>query len=94
MSSKTLTTWKLKKGNEKIKKVNKEFYLGVAFDVTCKADNHILSNILKVSGMIGFMVRNFISRYTNNLFKIYKILIKMNIEHRPGLHYLNKEIDM
>ena len=36
-----------------------------------KADNHILSIISRTNGMIGWMVRNFISKEENIVFKIY-----------------------
>ena len=36
----------------------------LTFDDTFKADNHILSMVLKANGMISWLMRNFISRET------------------------------
>ena len=46
---------------------------GVGFDDTFKTDYYIVS---RANGMIGYMIRNFISRETNVL-KIYKILTRI-----------------
>ena len=51
--------------NREIKLVNEKSDLEVGFDYTLKADNHILSTISRAKGIIGWMVRNFISRETN-----------------------------
>ena len=48
-----------KLSNKEIKKVNEECNLRVGFDETFKADNHILSIVLRPNGIIGCMVRNF-----------------------------------
>ena len=42
--------------NREIEKVNEE--LGIVFYDIFKADNHILSIVLKANGMIGWMVKN------------------------------------
>ena len=48
-----------KLGDGKIKKIYDECDVGVGFDDTFKADNHILSIVAWISGMIGCMVRSF-----------------------------------
>ena len=54
-----------KLSNKEIKKLNEECNQEVGFDNTFKADNYIVSIVSKTNGMIGWMVRNFISRKTN-----------------------------
>ena len=70
-----------KLNNKEINKVNKECNLGVAFVDTFKADNHILSIVLRVNGMIGWIVRNFILREANVVLKIYETLIRSHTEY-------------
>ena len=41
----------------------------LGFDDTCKVDNHILFFVSRANRMIGQMVRNFISREVNVVFK-------------------------
>ena len=48
--------------SKEIKNVNEVCNLGVDFDDTFKADNHILSLVSRANIMIDWMVRNFISR--------------------------------
>ena len=48
--------------------------------ISFKTVNHILSIASMINTMIGGMVRNFISRETNVALKIYKILIRHDIE--------------
>ena len=55
----------------------------LGFDHTLKADNHISFIVLRAKGMIGWMVRNFISREVNVVLKIYKLLIRPYIEYGP-----------
>ena len=54
------------------KKINEENDLG--FVDLFKANNYILSIVSKANGIIGRVVRNFNSRETNVVLKIYKIL--------------------
>ena len=61
--------------NKETKKVNEECDLGVGFDNTFKADNHILFIVLGANGMIGWIVWNIILREANVL-KIYKTLMR------------------
>ena len=65
---------------EEIKKLNEECDLGVGFDDTFKADNHILYILSRANGMIGWMVRYFISKEANVVLRIYKTLIRSHIE--------------
>ena len=51
--------------NEEIKKVNEGYDLGFGINDTFKADNHPLFTVSKVSGIICWMFRNFISREEN-----------------------------
>ena len=44
-------------------------YLAVGLVDTFQVENHILSLILRINGMIGCMVRNFISREANDALK-------------------------
>ena len=50
----------------------KKYGQGVGFDDTFKADNRILSIVSRANGMIGWMIRNFISMEANVILKIYK----------------------
>ena len=61
-------------------KVDEECNVGVSFDDTFKADNHILSIVSRVNKMISWMVRNFISREAN-LLKIFKTLKRLHVEY-------------
>ena len=45
---------------------------GVGFDDTFTSDNHILFIVLTANRMIGWMVRNFISKEENAVLKIYE----------------------
>ena len=60
-----------------IKKVSDKRDLGVVFNDTFKADNHIL--FIVSNGMIAWMVRNVISKVADVL-KIYKTLIRSHME--------------
>ena len=42
--------------------MNEEYNLGVDFDDISEGDNHIMSLESKANGMIGWMVRDFISK--------------------------------
>ena len=48
--------------NLEIKIVNEEFNLWVGFHDPFKAENHILSIVLRANKLIGLMVRHFISK--------------------------------
>ena len=43
-------------------KLNEKCYISFGFYNTFKADNYTLSTVSKANGMIGWLVRNFISR--------------------------------
>ena len=62
------------------KNVNDICDIKVGFNDTFKADNRILSIVPRVNKMIGWMVRNFISREAN-VFEIYKTLIRPHIDY-------------
>ena len=51
------------------------------FDNIFKADNNILFIVLRANGMLGWLVRNIISRETNVVLKIYLTLIRPHIEY-------------
>ena len=57
---------------QEIKEVNEGWDLGVGFNDTIKADDHIFSVVLRVNGM---------QREANIVLKIYKTLIKPHIEY-------------
>ena len=59
--------------NKEVKKVNAECDLGVGF----KADNNIMSLLLRSKGMICRMVKNFISEETSVVLKIYKTSLRV-----------------
>ena len=61
-------------------KINEKCNLGFGFDDTFKDDNHILSIALRANGIIGWIVRNFIS-IEGQVLEINKILIRSNIEY-------------
>ena len=67
-----------KLSNREIKKKTNE---ECDFDDAFKADNHILSIVLRANERIGWMVRNFISSEVNIVLKIYKILIRSQMEY-------------
>ena len=67
-----------KSSNRETKKINKECNLGDGFD-RFKSDNHILSVVSRTNGMIGWMVRNSISRDADVL-KMYKTLIRAHTQ--------------
>ena len=51
------------------------------FHDTFKASNHILTNVSRANGIIGWRVRNYISKEANAVFKIYKAQIRPHIEY-------------
>ena len=57
--------------------------LGVDFYDTLKAENHILAIVSRANGMIGWVVRNFISRKANVVLKIYNTLKRYLSDHLP-----------
>ena len=61
------------------------------FDNTFKNDNIILSLVSRLNGMIGWMVRNFISRETNLVLKLQVFI--SNIVFRPKLGGLTRKRD-
>ena len=75
-----------------IKKVNENCNPEVGFDDTFKVDNHILSIVLRANGMIGWVIRNFISSKANFVPKICKTLIRLRIEYSTQVWKLEFDI--
>ena len=62
-------------------KRNEEYNRGVGFNKTFKAENHILSIVLRANGSISSIGWNFISQEPNVVLKRYKTLIRPHLEY-------------
>ena len=80
--------------NKEIQKVNEECDLELIVDDTFETDNYILSIVSRANKMIGWVVRNLISREANVVFKIHKTLIRHHIKYCTQAWTLESRYEM